>query len=111
MVAAAGVGPDPIPHKLLTAANLSQAFRFCLSKNALDAAKQVSARMYNESGVRTAVESFHRHLPTEKLSCDLLPQYAAVWQIKVANKSLKLSKIAAEILIAEHLILAKDLKV
>ncbi|OBT54011.1 hypothetical protein VE04_04593 [Pseudogymnoascus sp. 24MN13] len=111
MVATAGVGPAPIQHKLLTAANLSQGIKFCLSKDAVYAAKEVSARMYNESGVRTAVESFHRHLPTEALSCDLLPQYAAVWQIKVTNKSLKLSKIAAEMLIAEHLILAKDLKV
>lgn len=111
MIAAAGTGPEPIPHKLLTVEKLSQAIRFCLSKDAVDAAKQVSKRMYNESGVQTAVESFHRNLQTEKLSCDLLPQYAAVWQTKVASKSLKLSKIAAEMLIAEHLILAKDLKV
>ncbi|OBT66689.1 hypothetical protein VE03_03955 [Pseudogymnoascus sp. 23342-1-I1] len=111
MVATAGVGPEPIPHKLLTAAKLSDAIRFCLSKGAVDAAKEVSVRMYNESGVQTAVESFHRNLQMETLSCDLLPQYAAVWQTKVASKTLKLSKIAAELLIAEHLILAKDLKV
>ncbi|KAL5346861.1 hypothetical protein ACLOAV_008004 [Pseudogymnoascus australis] len=111
MVATAGVGPEPIPHKLLTGAKLSEAIRFCLSKDAVDAAKQVSARMYNESGVQTAVASFHRNLHFENLSCDILPQYAAVWQTKVANKSLKLSKIAAELLIKEHLILPKDLKV
>ncbi|KFY94097.1 hypothetical protein V498_04056 [Pseudogymnoascus sp. VKM F-4517 (FW-2822)] len=111
MVATAGVGPEPIPHKLLTAAKLSEAIRFCLSKDAVDAAKQVSARMYNESGVQTAVASFHRNLHFENLSCDILPQYAAVWQTRVANKSLKLSKIAAELLIKEHLILPKDLKV
>lgn len=110
MVATAGVGPEPIPHKLLTAATLSQGIKFCLSKSAVDAAKEVSVRMYNESGVQTAVASFHRHLQTENMSCDLLPQYAAVWQVKVARKSLKLSKIAAEMLIAEHLISAKDLK-
>lgn len=111
MVATAGVGPEPIPHKLLTATKLSDAIRFCLSKEAVDAAKQVSARMYNESGVQTAVASFHRNLHFEDLSCDLLPQHAAVWQTKVANKPLKISKIAAELLIKEHLILPKDLKV
>ncbi|KFY40061.1 hypothetical protein V494_03672 [Pseudogymnoascus sp. VKM F-4513 (FW-928)] len=110
MVAAAGVGPDPIPHKMLTTENLGQAIKFCLSKDAVDAAKEVSARMYDESGVRTAVDSFHRNLPTETLSCDFFPQYAAVWETKVANKSLKLSKVAAEILISKHLVVAKDLK-
>lgn len=110
MVASAGVGPEPITFKSLTAENLSQAIKFCLSKNAVDGAKQVSIRMYNESGVKTAVDSFHRNLPIEDLSCDLLPQYPAVWQTKVANKPLKLSNIAAEILIAEHLLFAKNLK-
>ncbi|KFY22704.1 hypothetical protein V493_06383 [Pseudogymnoascus sp. VKM F-4281 (FW-2241)] len=110
MVASAGVGPEPTTFKSLTAENLSQAIKFCLSKNAVDGAKQVSIRMYNESGVKTAVDSFHRNLPIEDLSCDLLPQYPAVWQTKVANKPLKLSNIAAEILIAEHLLFAKNLK-
>lgn len=110
MVAAAGVGPEPIPHKLLTAPKLSQAIKFCLSQNAVAAAKEVSTRMYNETGVRTAVESFHRNLPTENMYCDLLPKYPAVWQIKVAGKTLKLSKVAAEMLISEHLIVGKDLK-
>lgn len=110
MVETAGAGPKPIPYKDLTSSNLGDAVRFCLSPGAISAAREISMRMVHESGVRTAVESFHRQLPFQTLSCDLLPQLAVNWTLKTRKGSLKLSKIAAEALIEANMIQAKELK-
>lgn len=110
MVASAGAGPKPIPHKTLTSSNLSEAVKFCLSKEATHAAKEISARMRNELGIKSAVESFHRNLPVEALACDLLPAKPATWILKTSKGMLKISNIAAEALIEEQLVQPKSLK-
>lgn len=109
-MASAGAGPDPIPQRSLTVSNLSEAIRFCLSREAIDAARNISMTMREESGVQLAANSFHRNLPIGDMCCDLLPQHAAVWKVKVSGTWLKISKVAAEVLIEQKLIRGKDLK-
>ncbi|KAL3427603.1 sterol glucosyltransferase [Phlyctema vagabunda] len=72
MVAAAGAGPRPISYKTLDSAKLTAAIRLCLAPETASAAKSIASRMRNETGVREAAQSFHRHLPVETLKCDLL---------------------------------------
>ncbi|KAJ5492819.1 hypothetical protein N7539_001565 [Penicillium diatomitis] len=111
MVAAAGAGPDPIPHKQLTANSLADGIRYCLSKHAAAAASNIAQKMSSESGVHAAVSSFHRHLPVDRMQCDLYPSQPAVWSVSVpkSRKKLKLSKFAAEVLVKDRLIDQKSL--
>ncbi|KAF4495235.1 sterol glucosyltransferase [Fusarium agapanthi] len=54
------------------------------------AANRIATQMRQESGVNTAVNSFHRHLPIANLTCDLIPHNAAKWEY--VGKSKKGSK-------------------
>ncbi|RDW64603.1 hypothetical protein BP6252_10254 [Coleophoma cylindrospora] len=110
MVATAGAGPSPIAHKILNEENLVQAIEYCLTPQASRAAQQIAEKMRTENGVRTAVDSFHRHLPMEKLTCDILPDQPAVWTYKKSKKHMKLSKAAAQILMQQSKLDRKDLK-
>jgi hypothetical protein len=111
MVAAAGAGPAPIPHKQLTVDALAAGIRYCLSEQAAAAASTIAHKMSSESGVRAAVASFHRNLPLDRLQCDLYPSQPAVWSVSVpkSRRKLKLSKFAAETLLADGLIDQKSL--
>jgi hypothetical protein len=100
MIAAAGAGPDPIPHKSLTSAKRVDAIQFCLQPEAKAAAQSIAASMSQEEGVRTAVNSFYANLPVSDMSCDLLPNQPAVWEYQRKGKLFKLSGVAAEILVS-----------
>lgn len=110
MVAAAGAGPKPIPHKRLTTQNLAAAIQFCLSEKAQSAAKHMAAKMKTEFGVQDAAGSFHAMLPADAMRCDLIHGEAACWSYKQSGKRLKLSKVAAEILINNSEIRPDQLK-
>jgi hypothetical protein len=101
MIHSAGAGPKPIPQKELTADNLSEAIKFCLDLETVAAAQNIASDMGRESGVREAVKSFHSNLPLESLPCDLIPDQPASWLHKTKGKTFRLSKIAAEILVAD----------
>ncbi|KAB8244510.1 hypothetical protein BDV35DRAFT_394771 [Aspergillus flavus] len=91
MVAAAGAGPTPIPHRELTVDALVEGIRYCLSEQAGTAASTLAAKMQSEAG------------------CDLVPDLPAVWSFSKNRRKLKLSKVAAEILVANGSIDAKRL--
>ncbi|RSL41506.1 hypothetical protein CEP53_012720 [Fusarium sp. AF-6] len=110
MVANAGAGPNPIPHAELTVNNLSEAIVYCLSHQASTAAESIAARMASEVGVRAAVQSFHRHLPREQIPCDLISSEPAVWLYTHSKRPIKLSKVAADILLSHKSIDSKHLK-
>jgi hypothetical protein len=60
--------------------------------------------MRQESGVNTAVDSFHRHLPVATLACELIPQNAAKWQYVARSKKggkghIRLSNAALKVLL------------
>jgi hypothetical protein len=107
MVARAGAGPRPIPHRSLTSQNLAGAINFCLSAEAKEAAEAISAKMMNERGVEAAVNSFHANLPLEDMQCAILPTLPASWSYK--DSSIRLSKFAAETLLQNTIITPKDL--
>lgn len=98
MVAAAGVGPNPIPYKALTADSLAAAIRFCFSPEVKNSAQVISQKLCASTGVTNAVRSFHAQLPLGQLRCDILQDQPAVWVWKHKGLKLKLSGIAAEIL-------------
>jgi UDP:flavonoid glycosyltransferase YjiC (YdhE family) len=120
MVASAGAGPSPIPHTFLDPEKLAEAMRFCQTPEAAAAAVKVSETMKVENGAQAAVDSFHRHLDTDRLKCDLLPNLPALfkvrkpgqgqlWKGKSASKPAKISGLAAEILLKAEKIQQKDL--
>ncbi|KAJ5967490.1 hypothetical protein N7501_003738 [Penicillium viridicatum] len=110
MVAAAGAGPAPIPHRELNADILAEGIRYCLTNQAITAASAIAVKMASEAGVQAAVSSFHSHLPLERLSCDICPGEPAVWSYSTRDINLKLSKVAAATLVAQNLINPKRLK-
>jgi hypothetical protein len=111
MVAVAGAGPQPIPYKSLNAKRLADAICFCLTSSAEAAAQGIAEKMKTESGVKAAVESFHANLPLDTMQCDLFPGQPAAWVYEKSSKSIKLSKMAANILIKQSVIKSKHLSV
>src|ERR1700712_3403881 len=73
MVARAGAGPDPIPHRQLTADRLADAIDFCLRPESLERAKGLASKMAAERGGDTAAQSFHQFLEVDRLRCTLAP--------------------------------------
>ncbi|KAJ5638449.1 hypothetical protein N7528_000839 [Penicillium herquei] len=111
MVASCGLGPRPIPYRSLTSQNLAEAIQFCLQPEAQSAAHDIASRMSHENGVVTAVASFHRNLPIDKMRCHALPSEPAVWSLKRSSSHpIHLSKIAAEVLIEHHRLKYNDLQ-
>ncbi|KAI1331222.1 glycosyltransferase family 1 protein [Xylariaceae sp. FL0255] len=102
----AGIGPDPIPYKRLTAENLSEGIKNCLTDEATAAAREVAERIGNESdGAQSAIRSFHRHLKLsgqESIRCSILHDRVAVWTIK--DTDLKLSALAANSAVRKGLV-------
>ncbi|KAJ5306895.1 hypothetical protein PENANT_c003G01867 [Penicillium antarcticum] len=97
IVARAGAGPVPIPHKQLTAEKLTEAIQTALQPSTKEKAQEISEKMKNESGVRDGVRSFHRHLDLETLRCAICPSRPAVWHIK--HTDIGLSAFAASVLV------------
>ncbi|KAJ7100284.1 sterol glucosyltransferase [Mycena belliarum] len=110
MVAAAGAGSKPIPHLQLDAKNLAEAITLCLTPEAAAAARDIATKMRAESGVKTAVASFHANLPCTRLQCDIFPDRSASWTIKKGKKEIRVSKLAAEVLLWNIKIDHKTLK-
>lgn len=102
MVATAGAGPEPLPYKALSREKIAELMRFCLTPEALHAAKGIAIKMRAESGVKTAVESFHKALPQKNFHCDILPSLPASWTYGSGRSRIKLSRIAAQAL-SNHL--------
>ncbi|KAF7596058.1 hypothetical protein BBP40_003839 [Aspergillus hancockii] len=110
MIAASGAGAEPIPQKHLTAQNLAEAIRFCLTPQAMESAEKIAIRMQSEQGVKAAVESFHRNLPLDRMRCQLLPDRSASWVYKKSAKPIYMSKLAAQILLDHLRIDSKNLQ-
>lgn len=109
IVARAGAGPVPIPHKQLTADKLSDAIDMALKPETQGRAHEIAKKMEKESGVRDGVRSFHRQLSKQPLSCTLCPSRPAVWHLR--HTEIGFSAFAASVLVElgrvmpEHLVL------
>lgn len=108
MVARAGAGPDPIPHKQLTAERLADAINFCLRPESLERARDLASRISSERGSDTGALSFHQYLEPDRLRCLLAPSRCAVWRIK--RTKIRLSAFAACTLANANLLDFHDLK-
>ena len=113
MVARAGAGAhQAIPYKKLSADALAEGINQCLTPEAKEAAEKIAKSIAEEGdGAKNAVESFHRHLPMRgkhSMRCSILPDHVAVWTLKHSN--LRLSALAAELLIEKKKIQWKDLR-
>ncbi|KAJ5303312.1 glycosyltransferase family 1 protein [Penicillium atrosanguineum] len=109
-IASAGAGPRPIHHTQLNKDNLSDGIRFCLSPDTTKAAKIISDRIRDESGVDAAALSFNTHLPHKIMQCDLLGDRSAAWTYRRGGHRVKLSVVAAEMLIQNGSLQEKHLK-
>lgn len=101
MVAAANAGPKPIPYRLLSGNSLAEAIKYCLNEKIGYGAYQIALKMKVDDGVKSAVSSFHRHLPENDIRCDILLDQAATWSYEKSKRPMKLSTIASSIL-AKH---------
>ncbi|KAJ6034155.1 hypothetical protein N7499_003256 [Penicillium canescens] len=110
MIARAGAGPRPIPQASLNTRNLTDAIRFCLTAEANEAAQRISMKMRTESGLNAAVESFYRHLPAQRMRCQIMPKQAAVWTYIKSKRQIQLSKTAVQTLIDHSKIEIKHLR-
>lgn len=66
-------------------------------------------QMRKENGVELGTKSVLRHLTASMYSCDVLPFHTAV-AIHRKYKSIRLSSVAANVLILEDIIKASDVK-
>ncbi|KAJ4324623.1 hypothetical protein N0V94_001193 [Neodidymelliopsis sp. IMI 364377] len=102
MVSKAKAGAhECIPYKNLNAERLAKGIKECLTDEAKKNVQKIADSIEAEGdGALNAVRSFHRSLPLRgegSMRCDFLDNRAAVWKIK--NTDVKLSALAAEILV------------
>ncbi|KAJ5058052.1 hypothetical protein J3E74DRAFT_436341 [Bipolaris maydis] len=102
MVSKAKAGAhECIPYKKLTPERLAEGIKQCLTDEAKENVKKIADSIAREGdGALNAVRSFHQSLPLSgegSMRCDFLDNRAAVWKIK--NTHVKLSALAAEILV------------
>ena len=112
MIAKAGVGPEPVPYKQLTEEKLADGIRFCLTVNAHTAARGISKDIDSEGdGAINAVNAFHKHLRllgARTMRCSILPDRVGVWKLKATP--IKLSTVAADILVGQKVVTWKQLR-
>ena len=108
MVARAGAGPSPIPHKQLTAEKLCDAINFCLRPESLGRAKELASKIAAERGSDMGAQSFHQFLEPDRLRCTLAPSRPAAWRVR--HTKVKLSTLAVCTLVNANLLSFQDLK-
>lgn len=89
--------------------NVTEALRYCMSKEAAEAAQEISEKMNGDSGVRAAVRSFHKNLPTETMRCQVSDK-VAMWTYHSQGRQVLLSEFAASVLVRHSRIDKKKLK-
>lgn len=103
---------EAIPYKKLTAERLAEGIKQCLTEEAQENVQRIADSIAKEGdGAENAVKSFHRSLPLagrHNMRCSILEERVAVWQLK--GSTLRLSALAAEILVEEKKIKWHDLR-
>ncbi|PNS19049.1 Sterol 3-beta-glucosyltransferase [Sphaceloma murrayae] len=93
-----------IPYKKLTAERLAEGIKQCMTEEARENAQRIAKGIEEEGdGAENAVRSFERSLPLaghHNMRCSILEERVAVWKLKHSN--LRLSTLAAELLIEER---------
>ncbi|KAI9823175.1 MAG: hypothetical protein M1832_002618 [Thelocarpon impressellum] len=113
MIARSGAGAhEAVPYKRLDVERLAEGIRECLTPEARDNAAKLADDIAGEGdGARNAVETFHGSLPLRgerSMRCAILEDRLAVWSLK--KTGLRLSALAAEILVEERKITRRNLR-
>lgn len=112
MIGRAKAGPQPVPYKHLSAEKLAEGIKYCLTDEAQEKAQEMARDIAREGdGAENACSFFHRHLQLSgkhSMRCSILEDKVAVWWMK--NTSLRLSALAAEILVDKGYITWRKLK-
>ncbi|KAK6003871.1 hypothetical protein QM012_008721 [Aureobasidium pullulans] len=113
MVSKAKAGAhEAIPYKKLDAEKLAEGIKQCLTDEARHNAEQIAKSIAAEGdGAENAVKSFHRSLPfagKRSMRCSILEDRVAVWKMK--SSSLRLSALAADILVEQKKLSWKELR-
>lgn len=66
--------------------------------------------MKQENGVKAVAASFHRQLSGPALCCDIAPNLAAVYEVALETKTIKISANVAETLVKHDKVKAKQLR-
>ncbi|KAL2129906.1 hypothetical protein VTI74DRAFT_7149 [Chaetomium olivicolor] len=112
MVGNAGAGPEPVPYKRLTAQKLAEGIKYCITETARNEAERIARDIEREGdGAENACKAFHQGLAlqgNDSMRCSILPDRVAVWQMK--KTGLRLSTVAAELLVERGLVSWKKLR-
>ncbi|CAD0112540.1 unnamed protein product [Aureobasidium uvarum] len=113
MVSKAKAGAhEAIPYKKLDAEKLAEGIKQCLTDDARKNAEEIAESIAAEGdGAENAVKSFHRSLPfagKRSMRCSILEDRVAVWKMKSSN--LRLSALAADILVEQKKLSWKELR-
>ncbi|KAK2029952.1 glycosyltransferase family 28 domain-containing protein [Colletotrichum zoysiae] len=108
MVSKAGAGPDPIPYKELKGDRLAEAIEFAIRPETQARAQELGQKIREEKGTDLGGKSFHDHLDTDELRCSIEPSRAAAWRVR--RTKVRLSPMAAAVLVDNGLIKYSDLK-
>jgi UDP:flavonoid glycosyltransferase YjiC (YdhE family) len=108
MVAKAGAGPPPIPNKKLTADNLAAGIEFAVRPETQARARELGEKIKLEKGADVGGKSFHQFLNTDNMRCSLAPSRVAVWRVR--RSKVRLSALAAAVLVKQGLLKYSDLK-
>lgn len=112
MLASAGVGPEPVPYKSLSAEKLAEGIKYLLTDKAAEAAGQIAKNIALEGdGAENAVKEFHHQLAVRgpvNFRCSILKDKVAVWQLK--GTSVRLSALAADFLVDRGMVSWKRLR-
>ncbi|KAJ3486582.1 hypothetical protein NLG97_g6585 [Lecanicillium saksenae] len=108
MIARANAGPEPVPYKDLTAEKLAAAIKKCIEPETIEQAKVLGQKIREEKGTDEGGYSFHKHLDVDKLRCSVAPSRVAAWRVR--RTKVRLSPLAATVLVEQNVIKYTDLK-
>ncbi len=108
MIARTGAGPKPIPSAKLTAEALALAITTALHPSVVECAEKLKQSIAQENGCEAGAISFHNQLRMDSLRCPLSPRNTVVWRIK--RKEIRVSALAAAVLLNEGILQPGDLK-
>ncbi|EOO01349.1 putative udp- transferase protein [Phaeoacremonium minimum UCRPA7] len=112
MIGRAKAGPEPVPYKSLTAEKLTEGIKYCLTEEAKSGAEDIAKCIELEGdGAENACKAFHKHLVLSgkhSMRCSVLDDRVAVWKLK--NTNLKLSALAADMLVQKGALNWKKLR-
>jgi len=108
MVFKAGAGPEPIPFKKMTEESLAHCITTSLAPEIQTSVKAMSERIAGEQGAEEAAASFQSSINVDTMRCLLLPDRVAVWRVR--RTKIRLSTLAASILLDHGLLILSQLK-